>query len=195
MALPEQSSRHFTRLALMIIGLAGVAGCGGPETGPEPSSEAEAALTDPAAGEERLDEGAAASLLGGEDVDAVTGVDSEPSAEVSAAAPKRSDACASWGCGSVTVTFVNGNTIRPFRESVRDTKCDGYTVAITFQMQYVDGKTYVTPWFTAGTCHDDYRVKNSYWIAGKNIVSGRAVIWLQGRRKFAYGSWVTNPYL
>lgn len=111
------------------------------------------------------------------------------------AAASRSDACASWGCGSVTFTFVDGNTIRPLSESVKDASCDDWHVWITLQMEYTDGTIHGTPYFLANGC-GTYSVKNSYWEASGNIRDARAILRRSNnsQSQFAYGQWRDNPY-
>lgn len=56
---------------------------------------------------------------------------------------------------------------------MRDTDCDGRRVAISFEMEYVDGRTYVTPWFQAtASCTAGYRAKDSL-LGGRQGHPGR----------------------
>ncbi len=110
------------------------------------------------------------------------------------AAP-RSDACASWGCGSVTFTFVDRDTIRPVSLSVKDARCDDWHVWIRLEMEYSTGRRHYTPQFLANGC-GSYSVRNSYWEASGNIREARALLRRSdgSRSDFAYGTWRDNPH-
>src|SRR4051812_1765523 len=113
-----------------------------------------------------------------------------------AQAASRSDACTYWGCGSVTFTFVDGNTIRPLSESVKDATCDNWHVWITLEMEYTNASsTHFTPQILGEHC-DIYTVHNSYWEASGNIRQARAVLRRSNgsRSEFVYGPWRDNPH-
>ena len=113
-----------------------------------------------------------------------------------AQAASRSDSCTSWGCGSITFTFVDGNTIRPLSESVKDATCDNWHVWITLEMEYTNSSTHhFTPQILAAGC-GTYTVHNSYWEASGNIRDARAVLRRSDGHKSEvfYGSWRDNPY-
>jgi hypothetical protein len=115
-----------------------------------------------------------------------------PGSPANAATVRRSDACASWGCGSATMTVVDANTIRPLIESVADTRCDGQGVFISIQMEYTDGLLHRTPEFGSSGCGQPNAVQTTYWEAGGNIRLARVILrtYESPHSVFAYGNWV-----